>query len=73
MAETESAAPRPRLALLSPYGLGATEADATAAALDAACAAGDVAAVILRLATADERSLIGLVKRLAPPAQATNR
>ncbi|CAO4166866.1 thiamine phosphate synthase [Methylorubrum populi] len=69
MAETESAAPRPRLALLSPYGLGATEADATAAALDAACAAGDVAAVILRLATADERSLIGLVKRLAPPAQ----
>lgn len=69
MAETESAAPRPRLALLSPYGLGATEADATAAALDAACAAGDVAAVILRLAAADERSLIGLVKRLAPPAQ----
>ncbi|MBD8906460.1 thiamine phosphate synthase [Methylorubrum zatmanii] len=69
MAETESAAPRPRLALLSPYGVGGDEADAVAQALDAACAAGDVAAVILRLATADERSLVGLVKRLAPPAQ----
>ncbi|MEH3119452.1 MAG: thiamine phosphate synthase [Methylorubrum populi] len=69
MAASESAAPRPRLALLTPYGLGASEAEATARALDAACAVGDVAAVILRLAVSDERSLAGLVKRLAPPAQ----
>ena len=69
MAEKDSAAPRPRLALLTPYGLGASEAEATAASLDAACAAGDVAAVILRLAASDERSLVALVKRLAPPAQ----
>ncbi|MBB2963546.1 thiamine phosphate synthase [Methylobacterium sp. R2-1] len=69
MAEKDSAAPRPRLALLTPYGLGPSETEATAAALDAACAAGDVAAVILRLAAADERSLVNLVKRLAPPAQ----
>jgi thiamine-phosphate pyrophosphorylase len=38
--------------------------------LAAACAAGDVAAVILRLAPADERSLVKLVKQLAPAAQA---
>ena len=69
MAEKDPAAPRPRLALLTPYGVGPSEAEATAAALDAACAAGDVAAVILRLAVADERSLVSLVKRLAPPAQ----
>ncbi|MDV2985681.1 UNVERIFIED_CONTAM: thiamine phosphate synthase [Methylobacteriaceae bacterium AG10] len=69
MAEKDSAAPRPRLALLTPYGIGASEAEATAASLDAACAAGDVAAVILRLAASDERSLVALVKRLAPPAQ----
>ncbi|TFZ61172.1 thiamine phosphate synthase [Methylorubrum sp. Q1] len=69
MAESESAAVRPRLALLTPYGLGTSEAEATARALDAACAAGDVAAVILRLAASDERSLVALVKRLAPPAQ----
>ena len=69
MAETETAGPAPRLALLSPYGIGPSEAEAIKAALDAACAAGDVAAVILRLASADERSLVSLVKRLAPPAQ----
>lgn len=69
MPESDSAAPRPRLALLTPYGLGASEVEATARALDAACAAGDVAAVILRLAVSDERSLVTLVKRLAPSAQ----
>ncbi|MFJ7436758.1 thiamine phosphate synthase [Methylorubrum thiocyanatum] len=69
MPASDAAAPRPRLALLTPYGLGPSEAEATAAALDAACAAGDVAAVILRLAVADERSLVTLVKRLAPSAQ----
>lgn len=69
MAETEPAGPAPRLALLTPYGLGPSEAEATARALATACAVGDVAAVILRLATADERSLVKLVKQLAPPAQ----
>lgn len=61
--------PRTRLALLSPHGVEAGDADALGAAITAACAAGDVAAVILRLAPADERSLVNLVKRLAPAAQ----
>ena len=39
--------------------------DQLASALDA----GDVAAVLLRLAEADERTLINLVKALAPPVQ----
>ncbi len=65
------AEPRTRLALLTPYRVEAGDADALAAALTAACAAGDVAAVILRLAPGDERSLVNLVKRLAPAAQAT--
>ncbi len=59
----------PRLALLTPYGVDDAQADKTVAALKAACAAGDVAAVVLRLAVADERSLVGLVKRLVPTAQ----
>lgn len=65
------AEPRTRLALLTPHRIEAGDADALAAALTAACAAGDVAAVILRLAPADERSLVNLVKRLAPAAQGT--
>ncbi|WP_019906866.1 thiamine phosphate synthase [Methylobacterium sp. 77] len=63
--------PHTRLALLSPHRVEAAQADALADALTAACAAGDVAAVILRLASADERSLVNLVKRLAPAAQST--
>ncbi|GJE16173.1 thiamine phosphate synthase [Methylobacterium marchantiae] len=63
--------PRTRLALLSPHRVEAHQADALAEAITAACEAGDVAAVILRLAPADERSLVNLVKRLAPAAQAT--
>lgn len=59
-----------RLALLGPHGLGAEGIDAFAASLSAACEAGDVAAVILRLASADERALTALVKRAAPVAQA---
>ncbi|GEP00127.1 thiamine phosphate synthase [Methylobacterium haplocladii] len=59
----------PRLALLTPYGIDEAQAEKTVAALKTACAVGDVAAVILRLATADERSLVGLVKRLVPAAQ----
>ncbi|GAB6845511.1 thiamine-phosphate pyrophosphorylase [Methylorubrum rhodinum] len=69
MSEPQAAGPKPRLALLSPYGLGPDQAEATAAALDAACTAGDVAAVILRLASADERSLVTLLKKLCPAAQ----
>lgn len=58
-----------RLALLGPYGLDAAGLDDFATALAAACGAGDVAAVILRLATADERELTARVKRIAPVAQ----
>lgn len=65
------AEPRTRLALLSLHRVDSDRADALAEALTAACAAGDVAAVLLRLAPADERSLVNLVKRLAPAAQST--
>src|SRR5450631_874382 len=58
--------PAPRLYLVTP----AVE-DATAFAVDlaAALAAGDVAAVLLRLAPADERSLINRAKALGAVAQ----
>jgi thiamine-phosphate pyrophosphorylase len=59
-----------RLALLGPHGLDAAGAEALLPALEAACAAGDVAAVILRLAPADERALTGLVKRASAITQA---
>ncbi|GLS44323.1 thiamine phosphate synthase [Methylobacterium brachythecii] len=59
----------PRLALLTPYGVDDAQAEKTIAALAGACTGGDVAAVILRLAASDERSLVNLVKRLAPAAQ----
>jgi thiamine-phosphate pyrophosphorylase len=62
--------PRTRLALLSPHRVEAADAAALAAAITAAGAAGDVAAILLRLAPSDERSLVNLVKRLAPVAQA---
>ena len=55
-----------RLALLGPHGLEAAAVDTLVAALAAGCAAGDVAAVILRLAPSDERTLVNLVKRIAP-------
>lgn len=61
--------PSPRLALLTPHGLGADAAPGLAAAIGAACAAGDVAAIILRLAPSDPRSLVSLIKRLAPAGQ----
>lgn len=61
--------PRTRLALLTPHRVDTDGAEALAAALASACEAGDVAAVILRLAPGDERSLVNLVKRLAPPVQ----
>ncbi|MFC6792403.1 thiamine phosphate synthase [Methylobacterium komagatae] len=58
-----------RLALLGPHGLDAAGAETLLPALEAACAAGDVAAVILRFAPADERALTGLVKRAAAIVQ----
>ncbi|MCJ2109352.1 thiamine phosphate synthase [Methylobacterium sp. E-041] len=60
----------PRLTLLTPHRVGPEHVDALLPALERACGAGDVAAVILRLAPADERSLIALVKRVAPAVQA---
>jgi thiamine-phosphate pyrophosphorylase len=58
-----------RLALLGPHNLDADGIDAFAVALDAACKAGDVAAVILRLAATDERGLTARVKQIAPITQ----
>lgn len=58
-----------RLALLTPHRVAAADVDALLPAIEAACAAGDVAAVILRLAPADERALTALVKRVAPAVQ----
>lgn len=58
-----------RLTLLTPHGVDATAVEAVASGLSAACAAGDVAAVLLRLAAADERSLVNLVKLVAPAVQ----
>ena len=59
--------PAPRLYLVTPKVADAT---AFAADLAAALSAGDVAAVLLRLEPADERSLINRVKALADLAQA---
>jgi thiamine-phosphate pyrophosphorylase len=59
--------PAPRLYLVTPPVADAT---AFAAPLAVALAAGDVAAVLLRLAAADERALINIAKTLGPVAQA---
>jgi len=61
----ESARPAPRLYLITP-----PEPVALAGPLTAALGAGDVAAVLVRLAPADERSLVQRVKALAPLVQA---
>ncbi len=58
--------PQPRLYLLTPQLADTT---AFAAPLQAALAAADVAAVLLRLQDADERTLINRAKALAPAAQ----
>jgi thiamine-phosphate pyrophosphorylase len=58
--------PTPRLYLTTPP---VDDAAAIVGALDAALAAGDVAAVLLRLKPADERTLINRVKALAPVVQ----
>jgi len=59
------AEPAARLYLITPVLSDA----AFAPRLAEACAGGNVAAVLLRLAAADERSLIKLVKAVAPAAQ----
>lgn len=61
--------PPTRLMLVTPP---VADADAMAFKLMQAQAGGDVAAVVLRLAAGDERSLIERVKRLAGPVQAGN-
>ena len=58
--------PAPRLYLVTPP---VDDAASFAAPLQAALAAGDVAAVLLRLAAADERTLINRVKALGAPVQ----
>ncbi len=57
----------PRLYLVTPI---IDDADAFRPALDEACRSGAVSAVLLRLAPADERTLVNRVKALAPIAQA---
>jgi len=58
--------PAPRLYLITPPTVDASAISATVAD---ALSAGDVAAVLLRLAEADERSLINCAKALAPVVQ----
>ncbi|HVZ52737.1 MAG TPA: thiamine phosphate synthase [Pseudolabrys sp.] len=58
--------PQPRLYLLTPP---IAEAQTFIAPLAAMLAAGDVAAVLLRLAPSDERTLINRIKALAPVVQ----
>jgi thiamine-phosphate pyrophosphorylase len=60
------ARPAPRLYLITPQ---VAEANGFAGQLADALAAADVAAVLLRLAAADERTLINRVKELAPLVQ----
>ena len=64
----KNAEPRtqPRLYLMTP---AVAEAETFALTLEAALTAGDVAAVLLRLAQADERSQINRVKAIAPLVQ----
>jgi thiamine-phosphate pyrophosphorylase len=58
--------PAPRLYLIAPP---LADANAFATPLAATLGAGDVAAVLLRLAEADERSMINRIKALCPPVQ----
>ncbi len=63
---TQHAPPTPRLYLITP---AVEETAAFVPALEQALAAGDVAAVLLRLAPADERTLITRIKALAQVVQ----
>ncbi len=62
----DHARPRPRLYLVTPE---MADPAAAVALLAPALAAGDIAAVLLRLAAADERTLINRIKVLAPAVQ----
>src|SRR5260370_32008402 len=62
----DHARPRPRLDLVTPE---MADPAAAVALLAPALAAGDIAAVLLRLAAADERTLINRIKALAPVVQ----
>ena len=62
----EARRPAPRIYLVTPQ---AADPDGLKDALAGALAAADVAAVLLCLAAADDRSLINRVKALAPVAQ----
>src|SRR3989442_5850382 len=62
----EARRPAPRLYLVTPQ---ATDPDGLRDALAGALAAADVAAVLLRLPAADDRTLINRVKGLAPVVQ----
>jgi thiamine-phosphate pyrophosphorylase len=66
--KTEPRRPDPRLYLFSPHAL---EPARCASALAAALTGGQVAAVLLRLPDADERSLINAIKTIAPVVQST--
>ena len=61
--------PQPRLYLMTPR---LSDAAAFAVTLEGALAAGDIAAVLLRLGDADERTQINRVKTLSAVAQAHN-
>jgi thiamine-phosphate pyrophosphorylase len=66
MEMTPSRSPAPRLYLVTPV---IADPSAFAAQLDAALRAGDVAAVLLRLADAGERELVNRVKAIGPAVQ----
>jgi thiamine-phosphate pyrophosphorylase len=64
--------PPPRLMLITP-ALGPDAADAGwPGKIAAACRAGDVAAVVLRIVQGDERAVINTIKAVAPAVQAVD-
>ena len=65
--DRQSARPPPRLYLITPI---VADPESIGEQLDAALAATDTAAVLLRLAAADERTLINRIKALASTVQA---
>jgi thiamine-phosphate pyrophosphorylase len=67
LSERQSARPAPRLYLITPM---VADPAATRDQLDAALSVTDTAAVLLRLANADERTLINRIKALATTVQA---
>src|SRR5215470_11095831 len=66
---TEPRRPAPRLYLVTPQDAGGPDARALNEQVAQALAAADIAAVLLRLPGADERSQINQVKALAPTVQ----